>query len=501
MNATQPQDVLQKLFERDGFSSLDQGALVKAYDSADALMELLAPLRIQRMQEVQGKPLITAIPPQGLLINSPGRYVLADDVVWVPGAESGSAITIAASNVVLDLGGHTLRADLSDRSLITAAISIQNNVANVIVENGTLENMGYCGVRAEQVSSLGIKNITVDGLFFHNLDTRFLTPCGFHVSNALDVAILNCAVHNLDVTADSCAGIQILNTIGATVSECLMRNFINHDGAVQGYSYLKCMSVVTWECVASNLLSQFNGNILTGGHTVIGFVPIFCIGLNFDRCSATNLTGSADDCHGISVFLDADVSVSHFVARNIIDGVTPSQTGAKSTGVEVYGIGVTVSDCVAENITAIRPQDLQAAGFTAWGWDIRFVSCTATNVLAMDAYGATGPEYGQGLGYGWAPDPRDMFCKVGAIKISYDNCLAINCQVGFDSWNHINSDWNQFVCCNCTIKILEEPDGYRTLRGNPASECNPPITITLANQAKGNVFTPKASEGKSGEAA
>lgn len=488
MNAIQPQDVLQKLFEREGFSALDQSALVKAYDSAAALTKLFAPLRSQSPQALQSSPVIAAIPPQGLVIDRPGKYVLASDVVWAPGSDPGSAITIIASNVVLDLGGYTLRAELADRSQLSAGISIQNDVANIVVENGTLENMGYCGVRAEQVSSLAIKNITVDGLSFHNLDTRFMTPAGFHVSNAADVAILNCAVHNLEVTADSCAGIQILNTLGASVSQCLMRNFVNHDGAVQGYSYLKCISVVTWECSATNFLSRFNGNILTGGHTVIGFVPIFCIGLNFDRCSATNLTGSADDCHGISVFLDADVVVSHFVARNIIDGVTPSQTGAKSTGIEIYGVGVTVSDCVAENITAIRPQDLQAAGFSAWGLDIRFAACMATNVLAMDAHGVTAPEYGQGVGYGWAPDPREIFCKVGAVQVSYDNCLAINCQVGFDSWNHIDSSWNQVSCRNCLIDILEEPDGYRTLRGNPASECNPPITVTLANQAKGNVF-------------
>ncbi len=488
MNVSQPQDVVQKLFERDGFKTLDQAALLQAYDTADAIVNIAGPLRELRMQNLQSIPVIAAIPPQGLLINNPGKYVLAQDVVWTPGEGAASAITITTSHVVLDLGGHTLRADLADRSQLTVGIFIQNNASNVIIQNGSLENMGYCGVRAEQVSKLSIKNITVDGLCFHNLDTRFLTPSGFQVGNAVDVDILNCTVQNLEVTADSCAGIQILNTIGASVSDCLMRNFINHDGVVQGYSYIKCMDVVTWECTATNFLSQFNGNILTTGHTVIGFVPIFCLGLSFDRCAATNLTGSADDCHGISVFLDADVTVSHFVARNIIDGVTPSQTGAKSTGVEVYGVNVTVSDCVAENITAIRPQDRQAAGFSAWGQDIRFVACSATNVLAMDALGATGPEFGQGMGFAWAPDPRALFCYGTAHQVTYDSCVAINCQVGFDSWNHTNSVWSDVTCRNCSIEIQEEPEGRRTLHGDPASECNPPITVTLTNQAKGNTF-------------
>ncbi|MDH5181943.1 MAG: hypothetical protein OEY07_19945, partial [Gammaproteobacteria bacterium] len=93
---------------------------------------------------------------------------------------------------------------------------------------------------------------------------------------------------------------------------------------------------------------------------------------------------------------------------------------------------------------------------------------------------------GTGTGFGWAPDPR--LYRTGAIGVTYENCTAVNCQVGFDTWNHIGCKWDNPSYNNCAINILVEPGGTRTLYGAPCTECNPPVTVTIINQAKNNIF-------------
>src|SRR6185437_2308494 len=108
---------------------------------------------------------------------------------------------------------------------------------------------------------------------------------------------------------DSCAGFQMIGASQATVSGCSASGLVNNDGAVQGFSYVGCSNVATSGCTAQSLQSHFNGNVLTSGHTVLGFCPIFCLNLAYTDCSAVGLTGCCDDCHGMSVFLDAQVTV------------------------------------------------------------------------------------------------------------------------------------------------------------------------------------------------
>jgi hypothetical protein len=178
--------------------------------------------------------------------------------------------------------------------------------------------------------------------------------------------------------------------------------------------------------------------------------------------------------------------VSNFTATDVNDGVTPSNTGAKATGLEVYGVFVEIENCNVSGISANNPQDLQAAGFSAWGLQISFTGCTATHVTVNNSQRNTNP--GSGLGFGWAPDPRSYFCKVPAIAATYVNCSAANCDVGFDTWNHVNSTWRNVKWTKCPVGIQVQPGATRTITGNKCSECVPPIKVTIVNQARGNTY-------------
>jgi hypothetical protein len=357
-------------------------------------------------------------------------------------------------------------------------------LANITIKNGTVAKVTEYGILATSVCNLNISGITVTGVCLQNLAIRLLTPAGIQVSGSINVAISNCSVTQLNVTTDSCAGIFLLSTTQATVTNCQTSGLVNNDGAVQGFSYIKCTNVTTTSCVATSLQSHFNGNVLASGHTVLGFCPILCWDLNYVTCSASVLTGCCDDCHGMSVFLDGQVTVSGFQASHVVDGVSPSNSGAKATGLEVYGVGVTVMDSTVSYIKAINPQDKQSTGFSAWGLGIQFERCTASYVTVQDTVGGGS----LGTGFGWAPDPRTYFRYIGAVLAAYTDCSADHCDVGFDTWYHVDSTWVRPVYTNCTTGILVQPGGMRTLSGDPCSECNPPISVTLTNIESGNTY-------------
>ncbi len=488
MSSTDFHAIIDTIFAHDVFKDLDKKALVDRYDTTRDIDEINSTLGSVSGQEEQTGNVISSIPPQGIVIKSPGTYAFSADLTWQPGAVTSAAIVIQdTDDVTLDLSNHVLAATVGDSSQHITGIYIQH-ASGVTIQNGTLAGMCLYGIRAEDVENLTIQNLTVSGLAFKNLDIRNLCPAGIHVNRALGVKITDCAVQYMYVTADSSAGIQLLSTVSGTVSDCRVSNLVNYDGSVQGYSYIGSVNVTTANCTAEDFQSCFGGNIRTLGHTVLGFCPIFCLDLKYENCSATGMTGCSDDCHGMSVFLNAMVAVDNFTASSVTDGVDPSHTGAKATGLEVYGTFVSVRSCSVENIKAIVPQDRQSTGFSAWGVAISFTDCKAGHVTVCDQNGHENPDLGYGTGFGWAPDPRAMFRNVGAYLVTYQGCAADHCQVGFDTWYHVDSTWTDISHTDCGIGVLVQPGETRTLSGNPASECNPPITVVIKNIARGNTY-------------
>ena len=478
--------IIDKIFSYDVLKDLDRDALVKKHDVAGAIDEINAPLRSQTGQSAQTGSIIQKIPPEGITISNPGTYTFSNDISWSPDPAkgAGAAITVAANDVVLDMGGHKLTAVVQDSSQNLAGIYV-HGATNITIKNGTLVDMCYYGVSAKSVIGLMIENVIISGLNFKNLNRRSLCPAGIFVKASEDVTISGCSVQYVYATADSCAGIFLLETSLGTVSGCRVSDLVNYDGVAAGYYYMLSSAVATSDCHVKNLQTYFNGNIRSAGHTAIGFLPCLSMELTFEGCSASNITGCFDDSHGMSVFIVALVKVKNFTAHGITDGPPPYDTGAKATGLEVYGAAISVQDSFVENIKAINPQDKQATGFSAWGWDIAFTNCTATNVVVCDENGGQSAALGYGTGFGWAPDPR---ITSGAYNVRYDGCGALHCQVGFDTWLHVNSTWANVDARNCGIAILVEYGASRTISGNPASECNPPIVVVITNIASGNKY-------------
>lgn len=487
MSSAQALAIAEKIFSHAVFKDIDKQQLVQRFDVSTAIEHINDQYGAVTEQQVQTGFDISSIPPAGLVINTPGVYRFSNDISWSPLAGPAVAIRICADNVTLDLAGFSLIATIQDSSQHISGIAV-SHATGVSIGNGALVNMCMYGIFAEHVQQLMLSKLLISGLVCHNLNIRNLSPAGIHLHHGSDVCINDCTVQYMFVTADSSAGIQLLHIQGGIVSGCEVRHLVNYDGSVQGYSYLCCTDIATLNCNAEYFQSLFGGNIRTGGHTVLGFIPIFCADLIYDQCSASYMTGCSDDCHGMSVFLDMGVKVNHFTASHITDGVVASHTGAKATGLEVYGVAVSVSHCTVDYIKAINPQDKQSTGFSAWGLGISFDDCKASNVVVCDEYGNLNAELGYGTGFGWAPDPRVPFRQIGAVWVSYKNCHAEQCQVGFDTWFHIDSNWQDIHHQACDIALLVQPGQSRVISGNPASECNPPIQISLKNIASGNTY-------------
>jgi len=493
MSAGNSQALIEKIFSSGVLNRLDKYTLVSKYDITGALYEGNAPIRSLTGQSPQTGSVISSIPAQGIVLSTPGTYTFADNLTWTPQATASVAITISSNDVVLDMGNFSLTAVAPDNSQKIVGIYVGSSASGVTIQNGSLVSLCYCGICAETVGALTIQNVTVSGLNYTQKDIltsghKLECPAGIHIDTASAVTLVDCVVQGNTVTADSSAGVQILRTPFGSVTGCQVSNLINNDGSVQGYSYILSSEIATRNCQADHFQSQFGGNVTTPGHTVIGFVPIFCTNLAFENCTASNMTGCCDDCHGMSVFLDTGVTVVNFKADTVVDGAPPYNTGAKATGLEVYGASVFVANCTAENIKAIHPQDLQGTGFSVWGSNIGLVNCVASNVVVCDENGNKNPALGYGTGFGWAPDPRPEFRNVGAYDVQYVGCSAGDCQVGFDTWYHVNSIWLNVSSTNCGIAILVQPGASRTLSCNPCSECSPEMSATITNIAAGNSY-------------
>ncbi len=219
-------------------------------------------------------------------------------------------------------------------------------------------------------------------------------------------------------------------------------------------------------------------------------------------CVVDGVTGSIDDAHGISFFGVTNVTASNVVVRNVLDGTnTLGLGGSKATGIEVFGnpmvpdSSIKLIDCRAENIHAISPGDLAANGFSAAGGGITFINCTASNVSATNTI--PGRQLAYGYGFGWAPDIRLNY-QYPAWDVVHSNSTAIDCDYGFDTFNHRNASYlNSANINNRITNFLVQPSTPGQVGGTERiffgavwnqvyAATNEPIPVPVWNTAQNN---------------
>jgi hypothetical protein len=440
-------------------------------------------------EDNMAKHIIYVIPPNGIVINEPGTYVFLDNLTWHP-RSNGAAITIEANDVTLNMQGFTLNSASSVFKTIGILATGSNNLQII---NGTIKNMGLSGIQCNQCINLSISEIEVDGLYVNDTAT-YTVPTGILATECVNVSIDSCTVKNILVQTGSSAAIQLTETLSSQVTNCRIKNLLNQDGACTGIGHLLCDDALVKSCTLDGIQSEFIDNLNTEGHTAIAIVPVLTTNFKILECSITNITGCCDDAHGMSIFICDKAIVEKCNVSNVFDGAGPAQQGAKATGIEIYASDVKISDCFVKNITAINPQDKQATGFScALCTGVEFIRCQAENVNVFDENGYQSAGLGYGTGFGWAPDPRPEFV-FPATNVLYRDCTAKYCQVGFDTWYHIDSVWDHIVSIDNGIAVMNLNHSQRTYSCDPCSECGClqtgcfpiPYIVTIDNVAKNN---------------
>lgn len=442
---------------------------------------------------------IDEIPPSGIFIDKPGVYYFKENLTWHPEAD-GSAITIQANDVILNMQGYTLKS--STTNFKTVGISaIASEDLRII--DGKIKNMGLAGIQCTFCANVFIKEIEVDGLNVEDI-LNFVVPTGILASESFNVNIDDCTVKNIDVRTASCSGIQLTATLISKVTNCKVKDLLNRDGACSGIGHILCDNLLIQSCHLDNIKTTFISNLNTQGHTAIGIIPTLSANITINKCSVSNVKGCCDDAHGMSVFLCENAVVKKSKVSHVLDGAGQAEKGAKATGIEIYGNNVTVSDCFVKDIFAINPEDKQSTGFSCGSSNgVTFRRCKAKNVQVFDENGNQNSALGYGTGFGWAPDPRPSLLKP-AVNVLYEDCIAKECQVGFDSWFHIDSVWNRVFSIKNKIAILNlGDDAQRTLSCDPCSECGctfiacfpTPYVVTVNNVAQNNTFLALDEEG------
>jgi hypothetical protein len=147
---------------------------------------------------------ITAVP---FAINAPGNYYLATDLVFT--GNVGAAIIINASQVTLDLNGHTLSTNVS--TAFNIGVFVFNRV-DVTIKEGDIDGFGYAGVYfAPNSTDVNAKNV-VDDVRFNNDEIGVLSVSG--TSNW----VKNCIIDGGDV------GIWFLADSGSRASNNILEN-------------------------------------------------------------------------------------------------------------------------------------------------------------------------------------------------------------------------------------------------------------------------------------
>lgn len=251
-------------------------------------------------------------------INSGGFYQLADNV-------TNNAITISASNVMLDMNGCTV-------SGATNGIVINSGLSNVTVRNGTVS-----GTSSDAITvGAGCTDITLDGITVLNATTAR----GIFLNQVTNGIVSNCDM--------------IGNTTGCELSIChnvQLSNCIALANVQAGFSLI---TSTTCSCFDCNALSTGQGFTNQNGN-VFGFVSQSGTGNIFERCIANatqglTITGGQSIVAGFG--LRSTESLSSIISCEAGNAVTNPSSGGVTLP---YGIWLENTLATTLTLTATPP--------------------------------------------------------------------------------------------------------------------------------------------------
>jgi parallel beta-helix repeat protein len=288
-----------------------------------SLMLVMRPLGAEEARIPLGQP---------ATITHPGYYVVTQGIE----VTSGSAITINADNVTLDLNGfHLYSGDTS-----ASVIQIADGHKDVIVQNGFIILGGHA---VSYVSTTSRTRITLK-----DLQTSFQNSDSVFIQDAEHVDVLHCRIAQpsgdgirIDGYSDTFTGLLSDNAILNPAGRGIIL-FDLHDGAVTGNQVLN--PGAGSEGIRLSGVSSAGGGNLVKGNTISGSGASAVTGIFIDASSTHNLITN-NIVHGASARGMFIFSSENRIVQNVMGGNT-------GDGISVAGSRNLLDDNVVEANTA-----------------------------------------------------------------------------------------------------------------------------------------------------
>ncbi len=402
-------------------------------------------------------PTALTIATTGTTISTAGVYCLNNDPILT----EFSTIAINASNVVLDLGGHTIT---GSGAFGSAGITINSGFSNITITNGTITSC-YDGINMTTIS--GTRNITLKDLLIVNSSHKSIdVSTSSFVSNLL--------IQNVSMNSVGQGHISLNGNIGCVVESCIMRG-ANQQAFITG----SFMTVTFLNCIG-----------ISGGTN--GFAITNSTNVAFDNCKALSCAGN-----GFAVTVNSAGDNGNITFNNCVSNDSPGGNGFL---ISVSGriLNTTFNNCQAlhNNVAGFATtsdtsgiansvfQSCVAQKNTSFGFSINATISTASTIFNnCQALNNTSDGFSITCNQGSADAViQDCIAEknnssgftinatTSTINTTLNNCIAhINNQHGFTMTGDTNATLNTALT-NCTA-TLSTRNGFSFLGSSVTHNC------------------------------
>lgn len=367
-------------------------------------------------------------------ISQAGLYQVGEDITYNPSVTNDVIFQITASNVVLDLGNHTITQGNATTGLVV--VQVNSGLSNVIIRNGTIRSIHGTGVQVLN----NCARIIVDNITTLACDTRGIDFVGSSGNTITDSKVRNCSVIQCATSSSSTAAVA-LTFCKRMVVESLYagsNGTTNHN--------ISTVSVTSSDkCHFKNMIIENT----TGNTTLRGI-----------------LFTSATNCWLSSCIVDSTFSM----------GNNPSCSGYELDTASTNNIFV---GCISSQATALSGTAATVNGFLINGADNFFVNCYARNGNGEFTRGFSVGAVGNrttfincvGSNNNSTVNTSCGFRSLAATALCYIRCKALNqvstpnAGVGFELQGTTESLVNKCTAYRNTGVNASNSIGYRQLSG------------------------------------
>jgi hypothetical protein len=272
-----------------------------------------------------------------VILNTPGNYKLGENINYT-GPTSTDAITIAASNISLDLQCFTLAYTLGASEV--RGIVVDGGTSDIMIKNGTIKNFTGSGIFIED----SVNRIKIIGTTFIGCGGTVIDFAGSSPFSMGDFAIESCDLIQCGTNATT--GIAITQGIDGRITDCVMSR-----------------------CGPTN--SNYTSLALTS------CLKIFCNNLDIlDNSASTDYIGV--DLSSVAQSQMRDTRIRNVVLTNPAATARGMRLGEGSNSNEIYNC--TISGLSAP--TAVDGLLITGSSTDNLIKDCFVVSCTATGAAA-----------------------------------------------------------------------------------------------------------------------